>query len=181
MINRPFQLSQPIVRSLSTVSSHSSNQPLSIQSHRIHSPLLTRSFSSNGGRSRDNVDSSENPPLSADEVVIFALPRNLLVTTSEIVGYRVVEVVGLVSGNTVRVRNVALDYMARLRSLFGGELTTYTDLMMEAREEATERMIAECVELGGNAIVNIRVETSNLATNASEIYCYGTAVKVTPE
>ena len=55
--------------------------------------------------------------------------------------------------------------------MFGGELTTYTDLMMEAREEATERMVEEAVELGGNAIVNIRVETSNLATNASEIYC----------
>jgi uncharacterized protein YbjQ (UPF0145 family) len=73
------------------------------------------------------------------------------------------------------------DYLAGLRALFGGELATYTDLMMEAREEATERMIEEAKELGANAIVNIRVETSNLAANASEIYAYGTAVVVSTE
>ena len=82
------------------------------------------------------------------------------------------------SGNTVRVRNIVRDYFAGLRSIFGGELTTYTDLMMEAREEATERMVSEAVELGANAIVNIRVETSALAANSSEMYCYGTAVVV---
>ena len=86
--------------------------------------------------------------------------------------------IGLVSGNTVRVRNIVRDYFANLRAIFGGELTTYTDLMMEAREEATERMVSEAVELGANAIVNIRVETSALAANSSEMYCYGTAVVV---
>ena len=69
------------------------------------------------------------------------------------------------------LQNVFLDYFAQLRAAFGGELKTYTDLMMEAREEATERMVDEAVELGANAVLNIRVETSNLAANASEIYC----------
>ena len=81
----------------------------------------------------------------------------------------------------VSPQNVLADYFAGLRALFGGELSTYTDLMMEAREEATERMIEEARELGANAVVNIRVQTSNLAANASEIYTYGTAVVVRPE
>ena len=87
-------------------------------------------------------------------------------------------VIGLVSGNTVRVRNIVRDYFAGIRAIFGGELTTYTDLMMEAREEATERMVSEAVELGANAVVNIRVESNTLSSNASEMYCYGTAVVV---
>ena len=82
------------------------------------------------------------------------------------------------SGNTVRVRNIVRDYFAGIRAIFGGELTTYTDLMMEAREEATERMVSEAVELGANAVVNIRVESNTLSSNASEMYCYGTAVVV---
>ena len=82
------------------------------------------------------------------------------------------------SGNTVRVRNIVRDYFASIRAVFGGELTTFTDLMMEAREEATERMVSEAVELGANAIVNIRVESNSLTSNASEMYCYGTAVVV---
>ena len=69
------------------------------------------------------------------------------------------------------LQNVLRDYFAGIRAVFGGELTTYTDLMMESREEATERMVDEAVALGANAILNVRVETSNLAANASEIYC----------
>jgi len=122
---------------------------------------------------------SEDAADDSKRVEVFLLPRAFLVTTQTIPGYEIAEVIGFVSGNTVRVRNIVRDWFAGVRAVFGGELATYTDLMMEAREEATERMIAEAVELGANAIVNIRVETSNLAANASEIYCYGTAVVVT--
>ena len=93
-------------------------------------------------------------------------------------GCEIDRVIGFVSGNTVRVRNIVGVYFAGLRAIFGGELVTYTDLMMEAREEATERMVSEAVELGANAIVNIRVESNTLTATASEMYCYGTAVVV---
>ena len=111
-----------------------------------------------------------------------ASPRQLrtcvLTPPTTVLSCQIDRVVGLVSGNTVRVRNFVLDYVARVQALFGGELGTYTDLMMEARLQATERMVDEAVELGANAVVNIRVESSNLSSNASEMYCYGTAVVV---
>ena len=85
---------------------------------------------------------------------------------------------GIVNGSTVRSKNIGRDFMAWLKNVFGGELKWYTQLLNESRKEAIDRMIAEAEELGANAILNIRFSTSSVSAGASEIYVYGTAVKV---
>jgi uncharacterized protein YbjQ (UPF0145 family) len=84
----------------------------------------------------------------------------------------------LVAGSTVRAKHVGRDLMAGLKNLVGGELNGYTELLEDARREAKERMIAQAKELGANAVVNVRFNTSSIAQGASELYIYGTAVKV---
>ena len=93
-------------------------------------------------------------------------------------GKRIVEHYGLVSGSTVRAKHVGRDFMAGLKNIVGGELKGYTELLNEARGEAMSRMITQAQELGANAIVNVRFSTSSVAQGASEIYVYGTAVRV---
>ena len=93
-------------------------------------------------------------------------------------GKRIVEHYGLVSGSTVRAKHVGRDFMAGLKNIVGGELKGYTELLNEARSEAMNRMISQAEELGANAIVNVRFATSSVAQGASELYTYGTAVKV---
>jgi uncharacterized protein YbjQ (UPF0145 family) len=85
---------------------------------------------------------------------------------------------GIVSGSTVRAKHVGRDIMAGLKNIVGGELKGYTELLQESRRQATERMIKQAEQLGANAIVNIRYATSSVAQGASELYVYGTAVKI---
>jgi uncharacterized protein YbjQ (UPF0145 family) len=111
--------------------------------------------------------------------VIQAPATQLIVTNIEsIPGKRIVEHYGLVAGNTVRAKHVGRDIMASLKNIVGGELKGYTELLAEARAEATERMLAQAAALGANAIVNVRYSTSSVAQGASELYAYGTAVRV---
>lgn len=105
----------------------------------------------------------------------------MLVNTETIPGYRIVEVRGLVQGNTIRAKNIGRDFMAGLKNLVGGELRGYTQLLTEARFEAMDRMIKQAEEYGANAVVNVRFSTSSITQGAAELYCYGTAVVVTPE
>jgi len=103
----------------------------------------------------------------------------MILTNIECVpGKNVVEHYGLVSGSTVRAKHVGRDFMAGLKNIVGGELKGYTELLSDARKQATERMVAQAEELGANAVVNVRYSTSSVAQGASEIYAYGTAVKV---
>tara|TARA_Y100001934_G_scaffold106225_2_gene130585 strand:- start:4638 stop:4973 length:336 start_codon:yes stop_codon:yes gene_type:complete len=103
----------------------------------------------------------------------------MIVTNTETVaGYEITELLGLVQGNTVRAKNVGRDIMAGLKNLTGGELKGYTELLTESRQEALTRMIAQAEQLGANAIVNVRFTTSSVTSGASELYAYGTAVKV---
>ncbi|HWV57878.1 MAG TPA: YbjQ family protein [Longimicrobiales bacterium] len=102
----------------------------------------------------------------------------IIATTDELPGKRVVRVLGLVRGNTIRTRHVGRDIGAFLRGIAGGEIREYTKLMAEAREQAVDRMIAEAERLGANAIVGTRFSTSMVMTTASEMLCYGTAVVV---
>ena len=85
---------------------------------------------------------------------------------------------GLVQGNTIRAKHVGRDIMASLKNIFGGELTGYTELLSESRQEATDRMIAQAESMGANAILNIRYSTSSVTQGAAELYAYGTAVLV---
>jgi uncharacterized protein YbjQ (UPF0145 family) len=103
----------------------------------------------------------------------------MMITTSDTVaGKTIKEPRGLVRGNTIRARHVGHDFMASLRGLVGGEITNYTKMMAESREQAIDRMIAEAESLGANAIVAVRFTTSMIMQNAAEILVYGTAVVV---
>jgi uncharacterized protein YbjQ (UPF0145 family) len=102
----------------------------------------------------------------------------LLSTTNEIPGKTIVKHLGMVRGNTIRSRHIGRDILAGLRNLVGGEVTEYTKLMAEAREQAMDRMIEHATELGANAIVAIRFSTAEVMHNAAEILVYGTAVVV---
>lgn len=93
-------------------------------------------------------------------------------------GKQVVEHYGIVNGSTVRAKHAGRDIMAGIKNIFGGELKGYTELLNESRKEAISRMIAEAEELGANAILNVRFSTSSVSAGASEIYVYGTAVKI---
>jgi uncharacterized protein YbjQ (UPF0145 family) len=103
----------------------------------------------------------------------------MIVTNIEQVpGKRIIEHYGLVTGSTVRSKNAFKDLGAGFKSIFGGEMKSYTKLLEETREEALKRITQQAQQLGANAIVNVRFSTSDIAQGASEIYVYGTAVKV---
>ena len=103
-----------------------------------------------------------------------------LVNTETVHGHEITELKGLVQGNTIRAKHIGRDIGAGLKNLVGGELTAYTELLGESRQEATDRMVAEATRLGANAVVNIRYTTSTIAGGAAELYAYGTAVIVRP-
>ena len=105
----------------------------------------------------------------------------ILATTGTIAGHRVVKTFGLVRGNTVRVRHLGKDIIAGIKNLVGGEVEEYTKLLAEARVQARDRMVAEAEAMGANAILEIRMTTSQVMQLASEILIYGTAVLLEPE
>lgn len=102
----------------------------------------------------------------------------IVVTTESVPGMQVSEVYGLVTGSTVRAKHVGRDIMAGLKNIVGGELTGYTELLAESRNEALTRMLAQASSMGANAVVNVRFATSSVAAGASELFAYGTAVRV---
>ncbi len=102
----------------------------------------------------------------------------LLSTTPTIPGREFV-VLGLVKGTVVQSKNVARDFMASLKSVVGGEIRGYTEMMSEAREIATQRMVAEAQKWGADAIIMVQYSSSAVMQNAAEILAYGTAVKYT--
>ena len=105
----------------------------------------------------------------------------IVVNIETVPGHRIVELRGLVQGNTIRAKHLGRDIGAGLKNLVGGELRAYTELMTEARREALERMIEQARQLNANAVVNVRFTTTNVASGAAELYAYGTAVLVVAE
>jgi uncharacterized protein YbjQ (UPF0145 family) len=101
----------------------------------------------------------------------------LLTNVEQVPGRTIVEHYGLVSGNTVRAKHVGRDIAASFKNLVGGELRGYTELLGDARTEATRRMAEQARALGANAVVNVRFSTSAVAQGAAELYVYGTAVR----
>ena len=100
----------------------------------------------------------------------------LLVNTDYITG-KELEMLGLVKGSTIQTKNIGRDIGAGLKTLVGGELQGYNEMMNDARALATKRMVAEAEELGADAIVNIRYASSAVMQGAAEVIAYGTAVK----
>ena len=102
----------------------------------------------------------------------------IVTTTGEVSGKQIVRTLGIVRGNTIRARHVGRDIMAGLRTIVGGEVSEYTKLLAEAREQALDRMVEEARGLGANAVVEVRFSTSEVMTGAAELLAYGTAVVV---
>ena len=100
----------------------------------------------------------------------------IVVTTDEIPGKRVLRTLGLVRGNSVRGRHIGRDLIAHLRNAVGGEITEYTKMMAEAREQALDRMVDDARSLGANAIVGVRFESVTSMPGTAELLVYGTAV-----
>ncbi len=100
----------------------------------------------------------------------------IIVTANQIEGKTISKTVGLVKGSTIRARHVGRDIMASLRGLVGGEISEYTKMMAQAREESLARMVEDAESKGANAIVAMRFGTSMVMQNASEVVAYGTGV-----
>ena len=102
----------------------------------------------------------------------------ILVTTDEIQGKEIKESIGIVKGEIVQSKNFGRDFMAGMKTIVGGEIKSYTEMIREARQIATKRMVEEAKELGADAVVGIRYGSSAVMQGAAEIIVYGTAVKL---
>ena len=102
----------------------------------------------------------------------------IIVNTDFVPGYRVTESLGLVRGSTIRAKHVGKDILAGLRTIFGGEIKEYTEMLVESRAESMRRMEAQAQRLGADAIINVRFVTSQVMAGAAELLAYGTAVKL---
>ena len=102
----------------------------------------------------------------------------IITTTEHIEGKNTVRTIGLVKGSTIRARHIGRDIVAGLRGVVGGEITEYTKMMAQAREEAIQRMIDDAQNQGANAIIGMRFATSMVMQNAAEVLAYGTGVVV---
>lgn len=103
----------------------------------------------------------------------------MIITTTDFVPEReIVEIIDIARGSTVRARHIGRDIVAGLKQVIGGEITEYTKLMADAREQAIDRMMADAERIGADAVINVRFTTSAVMQSASEILAYGTAVKL---
>jgi uncharacterized protein YbjQ (UPF0145 family) len=102
----------------------------------------------------------------------------IVVTTDSIAGSRIAKTLGIVRGNTIRARHIGRDIKAIFHHIIGGEITDYTKLMAESREQALDRMVADAERLGANAVVSVKFATAMIMGGAAEILTYGTAVIV---
>jgi len=100
----------------------------------------------------------------------------IITTSGQVEGKTIAKTVGLVKGSTIRARHLGKDIMAGLRGMVGGEITEYTKMMAEAREEAIQRMVKDAEKQGANAIVSMRFSTSMIMQSAAEVLAYGTGV-----
>ena len=100
-----------------------------------------------------------------------------LVNIDYVPGYEIVDALGIVKGQIVQSKNIGRDFMAGMKTIVGGEIAGYTDMIKVARQIATKRMVAEAEALGADAIVNIRYASSAIMQGAAEVIAYGTAVK----
>ncbi|MFL2588795.1 MAG: YbjQ family protein [Parvicellaceae bacterium] len=102
----------------------------------------------------------------------------IISTTENIPDKEVIEILGIARGSTVRARNVGRDIFAAVKNLVGGEITEYTKLQADSREQALQRMKEDALKLNADAIINVRITTSMIMQGVAEILAYGTAVKL---
>ena len=102
----------------------------------------------------------------------------IVTTTEEVPGKKVVKILGVVKGNTVRARNIGRDIGAGFKNLIGGEIKTYSEMTSQSREESFNRMVNAAIDLGADAVIGMKFMTSMVMAGASEMLAYGTAVKL---
>ncbi len=102
----------------------------------------------------------------------------IITTTETIPGKEITEILGVARGSTVRARNVGRDFFASIKNLIGGEISEYTKLQADAREQALQRLNIDAEKMGADAVVNVRIATSMIMQGVAEILVYGTAVKI---
>ncbi len=105
----------------------------------------------------------------------------MVCTTGDIPGKRIIRSLGLVRGNTIRARHMGKDILAGLKGIVGGEISEYTKMMAEAREQALDRLVEEAESKGASAVVGLRFTTASMMQGAAELLAYGTAVIVEDE
>jgi uncharacterized protein YbjQ (UPF0145 family) len=105
----------------------------------------------------------------------------IVTTTFDVPGHKTVRILGICRGTTIRARHLGRHILASLRSLVGGEITDYTKVIAEAREQAYDRMLEDAKQKGANAVVGMRFSSAEVMNNAAEILVYGTAVIIEPE
>lgn len=101
-----------------------------------------------------------------------------LVNIDYIPGYEIEEALGLVKGTVVQSKNIGRDFMAGMKTIVGGEISGYTEMLVTARQIATKRMVDDAESLGADAIINVRYGSSSVMNGAAEVIAYGTAVKL---
>lgn len=104
--------------------------------------------------------------------------RMTYTTTQKVPGREIAEILGVVTGNVVQTKHIGRDIAATFKSVIGGEIGGYTEMLTEARHKAISRMVASALEMNADAVVGLRFTTSAIMNNASEILVYGTAVKL---
>lgn len=102
----------------------------------------------------------------------------IYVTTEQVFGKEITASLGTLRGSTVRARNIGRDIFAGLKNIVGGEISEYTKLLAQSREQAIKRMLDDAERLGADAVVNVRFNTSQVMQGAAEMLAYGTAVKL---
>lgn len=102
----------------------------------------------------------------------------MIISTLNYVPEKEIEAIGLVKGNVVQAKNIGRDIMAGFKNIAGGEIRSYTDMLSEARDMATDRMVQEAAALGADAVINVRFSSSSVIDGTCEIIAYGTAVKI---
>ena len=105
----------------------------------------------------------------------------VIVNIDYVPGHRISETLGLVRGSTIRAKHIGKDFMAALRTLVGGEIKEYTEMLVESRNESLRRMEAQAEKLGADGVINVRFVTSHVMAGAAELLAYGTAVKLEPK
>lgn len=106
------------------------------------------------------------------------ISRTELITIDYYPGYEITEVLGYVKGSIVQTKNIGRDIAAGFKTILGGEIKGYSEMMNEARKIATERLLKEADDLGADAVIGFRLQTSAVLAGAAEIIAYGTAVKL---
>ena len=119
-------------------------------------------------------------PVSKGGSLQAARTEILLTTTEQLPGFEIVRIIGLVRGNTVRTRNIGADLLAGFKTIVGGEVRQYTAMLSQSREQSLDRLRAEAMAVGANAVIGLRITTSSVMAGAAEILAYGTAAVIKP-